>query len=429
MDLTTGALWLGRLLMAGYAVLVFIEMLRYFNTALVAPPPEPAPRERTPWKRLIPEVLAAFIVSRLLVVLVCAVYYRIQGGALNQFPQAFMGKLLPWDADHYLGIIDNWYVTEGDPRYHIVFLPFYPVVCRSVKAITGLSAFACAVFVSNAALVGCGMTLYRLTELDGDAIAARRAMLLLMFCPMTYFFSIPYSESVFLLVSLLAVLCARKRQWGWAVAFGAMAANARMLGMATAIPIFWEMLVASRRDAAEKGIEDTPAVITRRVALCVLRVLPVSVGLLLYLGINIRLYGTPTQFLVYQKENWFQSFGSMAYTFRVSCVNAFTYGDFLYRLGVWWPQTILLIVTPALLLWRRKREHVSDTAYLLVYHYVSYAPTWLLSGPRYTAAAYALYPLLARIPRRRWHFAVMLLIECVLLAYMTVVGLWRVKVY
>ena len=60
MDLTTGALWLGRLLMAGYAVLVFIEMLRYFNTALVAPPPEPAPRERTPWKRLIPEVLAAF---------------------------------------------------------------------------------------------------------------------------------------------------------------------------------------------------------------------------------------------------------------------------------------------------------------------------------------------------------------------------------
>ena len=28
MDLTTGALWLGRLLMAGYAVLVFIEMLR-----------------------------------------------------------------------------------------------------------------------------------------------------------------------------------------------------------------------------------------------------------------------------------------------------------------------------------------------------------------------------------------------------------------
>ena len=119
----------------------------------------------------------------------------------------------------------------------------------------------------------------------------------------------------------------------------------------------------------------------------------------------------------------------MANTFRYCLANAVGYEDNLYRLGVWWPQTILLIVTPALLLWRRKREHVSDTAYLLVYHYVSYAPTWLLSGPRYTAAAYALYPLLARIPRRKWQFAVMLLIECALLAFMTVVGLWRMKVY
>ena len=99
------------------------------------------------------------------------------------------------------------------------------------------------------------------------------------------------------------------------------------------------------------------------------------------------------------------------------------------RLPRWRSTARRRIRLPALLLWRRKRERVPDNAYLLVYHYVSYAPTWLLSGPRYTSAAYALYPMLARIPRRKWQFAVMLLIECALLAFMTVVGLWRMKVY
>ena len=423
MNLSALAIWLGRLLMAGYAVLVCAELLRYFKTALLEPLPARAVGERTPWPRLLAEVLAAFVASRLLVALVCAGCYWAQNGALAGFFRALAGKLTPWDADHYLGIIENGYVTEGDPRYHIVFLPFYPAVCRALRWITGWSPFAVAELVSNGALLGCGAAIYRLTELDDGPTVARRAMLLMMFCPMTYFYSIPYSESTFLLVTLLAVLCARKRRWIPALAFGAMAANARMLGMATAIPIFWEMLLAAR------GVEDTGAVIARRVARCVLRVLPVSLGLLAYLGVNYRLYGNPTQFLIFQRENWSQAFGSMANTFRYSFVNALTYEDHLYRLGVWWPQALLMLGLPPLLAWRRKRECPRDVAYTLVYHYVSYAPTWLLSGPRYTSADYALYPLLARIPRSKRGFALLLIGECALLAFMTVVGLWRVKVY
>ncbi|MBR1822590.1 MAG: hypothetical protein IJ769_13350 [Clostridia bacterium] len=430
MNLEAVALWLGRLLMAGFAALVLLELPRYFKTALAEPiERRDAERERLPWKRLLGEVLIAYAASRFLVALACGASYAVQNQTLEGFFSAFADKLRPWDADHYLGIIENWYVTEGDPRLHIVFLPFYPALCRALRWATGMSAFAAAEVVSNAALIGCGMAMYRLVEADGDAAIARRAMLLTLFSPMTYFYSIPYTESVFLLVTLLAVLCARGRRWALSVLFGAMAANTRIVGMAVAIPIFWEMLRADREAAQARGLADSPRTVARRLALCALRVLPVSAGLLLYMCGNYRLYGNPTQFLIFQREHWSQSFGSMANTFRYSLCNAVSYDDPLYQLGVWAPQALLLIAVPLALVWRRRREPAPDIAYLLVFHYVSFAPTWLLSGPRYLSAAYAVYPLLARIPKGKRGFAALLAGECALLAYMTVIGLWYGKVY
>ena len=80
---------------------------------------------------MLAEVLVAFLASRLLVALACLAYHWIQSGGPAGFFEAFAHKLRPWDADHYLGIIENWYVAEGDPRLHIVFLPLYPALARA----------------------------------------------------------------------------------------------------------------------------------------------------------------------------------------------------------------------------------------------------------------------------------------------------------
>ncbi len=428
MDLDALGKWLGWLLMAGYIALTAMELPRFFTSAL-GPATEAIPTVQAPAsrRRLLGEVLAAFLISRLLVALVCAVGFWIQQKTLSGFFDALWNNLFPWDAWHYIDIIENGYVASGEAQLFIVFFPFYPMVCRCLTLMTGIPATTAALLVSNAALVGCGAVMYRLAEMDGGPILGRRAMLLLMFCPMTYFFSISYSESTFLLVTLLAVWFARMRRFGLAVLFGALASGARLLGMTTAIPIFWELLRDCRERHGEAGV--TPGEYARWIAVSVLKVLPVSLGFLGYLSLNWHLFGNATQFMVFQREHWFQEFGHLGRTFQYCLYNSVFYDDYLYQLGVWRPQVLLLIAVPLLVLWRRKRQRPGDVAYTLVYHYVSFAPTWLLSGPRYAACNYALYPMLAGIPKRRRGFAVMLALECVLLAYMIWIGLWLGKVY
>ena len=428
MDLDVLGKWLGWLLMIGYAALTIVEACRYFASALEsADRAAAAMGAHVSRRRLLGETLAAFILSRLLVTLVCAAGFWVQEKTLAGFPGALWENLFPWDAHHYIDIMENGYVATGEARLFIVFFPFYPMVCRCLMLTTGISATAAALLVSNAALAGCGAAMYRLCEMDGGKTLGRRAMLLMMFCPMTYFFSISYSESTFLLVTLLAVLFARRRKFFPAVLCGALASGARLLGMATAIPIFWELL----RDCRERHGEAPASTgdCARWIGLSALRVLPVSLGFLGYLSLNWHLFGNATQFMVFQREHWYQEFSHLGNTFRYCLYNSVIYDDHLYQLGVWRPQVLLLLAVPLLVLWRRKKARPGDTAYTLVYHYVSFAPTWLLSGPRYAACNYALYPMLAGIPGRRRGFIAMLAAECALLGYMTWIGLWLGKVY
>jgi hypothetical protein len=55
--------------------------------------------------------------------------------------------------------------------------------------------------------------------------------------PMAFFFSAVYSESLFLALSLGAVLAARRGRWAWAGVAGALAAGTRSAGVLVLIPL------------------------------------------------------------------------------------------------------------------------------------------------------------------------------------------------
>jgi hypothetical protein len=190
----------------------------------------------------------------------------------------------------------------------------------------------------------------------------------------------------------------------WAVAFGALSANARMLGMATAVPIFYEML-----RAAKGGI-------FRRYALSALKVLPVALGLLAYLWLNDAVTGDPFRFMVYQSEHWSQNFGSLFNTVRYSFRYAVDFDPASYRIGTWIPQLIAIFGALAILIAAIRRMHPGDAGYAAIYLYAAVAPTWLLSGPRYLTAMYAIYPALAVLFRRRDAFGALFALSAILCA-------------
>ena len=403
-----------------YAVLLLFLLVRYFGEALgFLPSAAPTPaRRKGALGRAALTVLASFVLSRLLYFLSALVYARITGGG-DAYLANLPGAWVRWDAYHYIKIAEQWYVNVGDDRYKIVFYPLYPLLVRGV-CLTGLPARAAAYLVSNACTLGAGFAMHALVRHDQGGAAADRAVWLMMFSPLGFFFSIPYSESLFLLLCLLVALTARKKRFHLAVLFGALCSATRALGILCAPILFFSLLQdAWQRYSQREGARRRDAAFLGRAALCVARVLPVSLGLIAYLILNYRVTGSAFTFLTYQSEHWGQNFGSLYNTLQYSFVNAVEYGSFEYRICLWIPQVIAIIAVLALLwaVWRRLQA--GDAAFAILYYYCSIAPTWLLSGTRYLAAMYALYPALALLTNKKWAFILALLLMAALSAYMS----------
>jgi hypothetical protein len=111
------------------------------------------------------------------------------------------------------------------------FFPLYPLVVRVVSWIVGGHPLLAATLVSNGAFFGALLVLYDLTVRELSEGVARRAIVYLAVFPTAFFFMAPYSESLFLLLSLLAFREARRDRWPSAAVAGALAALTRSMGI------------------------------------------------------------------------------------------------------------------------------------------------------------------------------------------------------
>jgi hypothetical protein len=94
--------------------------------------------------------------------------------------------------------------------------------------------------------------LHQLVTLELDAERADLTVLLIAFCPMAYFFSAVYSESLFMVLSLACILRARSGRWASAALLGALAAAERNSGVMLAVPVTLMYLYGPRTDAGAR---------------------------------------------------------------------------------------------------------------------------------------------------------------------------------
>ena len=153
-----------------------------------------------------------------------------------------------WDAWHYTRIAESGYPSTDASR--AAFFPLFPTLIRIVAELQGRTdragLFVAAIIVANVCLVLATMALAALVRLDLEPDDARRSAWYLLAFPTSLFLSAGYSESLFLLLTVGAILACRTDHWLWAAALAMFAAVTRPVGLLICVPLAVEGFLAWR---------------------------------------------------------------------------------------------------------------------------------------------------------------------------------------
>jgi hypothetical protein len=132
------------------------------------------------------------------------------------------------DAVWYLALAEGGWSPDDASA---AFFPLYPLTIRVVSWVLPGNDLIAGLVVSNLAFLGALLALFALTaEAFGERIARRTIVVAAAF-PTAFFFLAPYSESLFLLLSVLTFREARHHRWDRVALFGGLAALTRSVGI------------------------------------------------------------------------------------------------------------------------------------------------------------------------------------------------------
>lgn len=136
----------------------------------------------------------------------------------------------------------RWYATIAADGYerrafderrqsNWAFFPLYPLLWRYASALTGELPFT-GMALSNLFLLAALVLLHRLVRQFGYAAeVADRSVFYVAAFPSSYFFSLPWTESLFLCLSVGSIYAAKRDRWWAAGAVGALATATRVSGL------------------------------------------------------------------------------------------------------------------------------------------------------------------------------------------------------
>jgi len=202
---------------------------------------------RSPQSNWLTIPLLAFLTTRLLII--GAIYIPFAMG-IHLDPHytpdmTVLDIVTRWDSQWYITIVEEGYRYVPDATIqqdaYVVFFPLYPLFIRSLDPIVGDARLA-GLLISNLMYLGSLILLYRLTQDMLDEAAAARTVFYLNIFPTSFFFSAIYTESVFLLATLLCYWSVRNQKWGLVGLSGVVASATRVSGVFIAISVAFEWM-------------------------------------------------------------------------------------------------------------------------------------------------------------------------------------------
>jgi hypothetical protein len=147
----------------------------------------------------------------------------------TQTEQLLFGVWRRWDAIHYLDLALNGY--RADHPGPTVFGPLTPLTFRVADILLPGGIDLAALAVQTLAFALALTLLYRVVEVYyGDAELAPWAVAVVALLPLSYFFAVPMSETLYLAMTLGLFYFGARGRWGWAALFSLLATLARSQG-------------------------------------------------------------------------------------------------------------------------------------------------------------------------------------------------------
>ena len=150
------------------------------------------------------------------------------------------------DCKWYVGVARDGYERRpysGTELHNWAFFPAYPLAVRAVSRLTGDPALT-GVALSNLFFFAALVLLYRASRTFGfEPGDASRTVFYVAAYPFSYFFSVPMTESLFLMLTVGSFYAARRERWLAAGLLGGAASATRVTGVlllpALAV-LYWE---------------------------------------------------------------------------------------------------------------------------------------------------------------------------------------------
>ncbi len=134
--------------------------------------------------------------------------------------------LIRWDSEHFLKI-----VASGYDKIEITFFPLYPLLVKIIGLLLSDSYILAGFLISWSCLILSLFYLYKLLILDNTLEITKRTLLLFLFSPFAIFFSIIYTESLFIFLSIAFFYYLKRDKWLIASIFGGFAMVTRNVGI------------------------------------------------------------------------------------------------------------------------------------------------------------------------------------------------------
>lgn len=151
------------------------------------------------------------------------------------FNPQFLWSRANFDGIHYLEI-----ARKGYGVHQQAFFPFYPNLIRKLTPFFLGKDLLAAVFISNLFFFLAFWLFYQLILIDYESKIALKSLIFYLIFPTSFFFTMVYTESLFLALVLSSFYFARKKRWFWAGVLGALASNTRLVGIFLFPALLWE---------------------------------------------------------------------------------------------------------------------------------------------------------------------------------------------